>query len=103
MPELTTDPDDPRLGHGVDVQPGPPHEAYLVLPAEVREGVFLRLLRDKYVHLACSQKTRISIEMAETFARDPKFYDVVYCSYCRMHRPVSEFVWSFDGFEVGSL
>lgn len=50
MPELTTDPADPRLGHGVDAGPVPQHDVYLVLSAEERAKGFVRPYRDSYVH-----------------------------------------------------
>lgn len=34
MSKLTTDPNDPRLGHGADDKPVPQQEAYLVLSEE---------------------------------------------------------------------
>jgi hypothetical protein len=37
--------------------------------------------------------------LAETYARDPRFYGATYCVSCGMHRPVGEhgeFVW-LDG------
>jgi len=48
---LTTDPDDPRLGHGADTGPGPQNEAYLVLSEAERTKGFVRPLRLSYRHL----------------------------------------------------
>jgi hypothetical protein len=31
--------------------------------------------------------------LAETYARDPKFYGATYCCHCQMHKSVREFVW----------
>ncbi len=36
MADLTTDPSDPRLGRGVDSEPIPQHDVYLVLSEEER-------------------------------------------------------------------
>lgn len=48
---LTTDPKDPRLGHGVDSEPIPEHEVYLVLSEEERAKGFVRPLRRAYKHV----------------------------------------------------
>lgn len=45
----------------------------------------------------CKAKTKMHRELAETYARDPSFYGATYCAGCRMHRPVSEFVWVVNG------
>ena len=49
----------------------------------------------------CRAKTTMARALAETYARDPKFYGATYCCACRMHKPVSEFNWD-DGSTVGS-
>ncbi len=43
---------------------------------------------------ACGSTTTMGRELAETYARDPKFYGQTYCAYCQKHRPVTEFVWA---------
>lgn len=48
---LTTDPNDPRLGRGVDTHPTPQHEVYLVLSEEERAKGFVRPYRDRYIHV----------------------------------------------------
>lgn len=48
---LTTDPKDPRLGHGVDQAPVRQHDAYLVLSAEERAKGFVRPVRHGYKHV----------------------------------------------------
>lgn len=48
---LTTDRDDPRLGHGADTEPGPQNEVYLVLSDEERAKGFVRPLRLSYRHV----------------------------------------------------
>lgn len=96
---VTTDPNDPRLGHGSD----PPdsehkkqHETYLVLSKEEREKGFVRPLRRSYLHQVCGMVTTMSNSIAETYARQPSFYGATYCYFCGQHRPVGqngEFVW----------
>ena len=96
---LTTDRDDPRLGHGVDTEPVPQNAVYLVKD----DGGFVRPVRHKYVHnTVCGGVTIMGQKLAETYARDPKFYGSTYCSICHMHRPVSEFTWSGTDEVVGS-
>jgi len=41
----------------------------------------------------CDARTSMSNAIAETYARDPKFYGSTFCAQCREHRPVQEFVW----------
>lgn len=119
---LVTDPNDPRLGRGVDTEPIKQHEAYLVLSEEERAKGFVRPVRTKYVHMymedgssipypvitstkgikGCGGATTMALGLAETYARDPKFYGATYCVGCKMHLPVSEFVWDGTDEEVGS-
>lgn len=102
MSELTTDPTDPRLGHGTDDKPGPQNEVYLVLSEDERRKGFIRPLRNKYIHKTCGSETVMGQALSETYARDPKFYGSTYCVRCQMHKPVAEFTWSADGEVVGS-
>lgn len=102
---LVTDRDDDRLGYGVDTEPVPQHEAYLVLSDGERAKGFVRPLRQAYKHVggrACGTVTRMGLALCETYARNPKFYGATYCVGCRMHLPVGEFVWDEDGAVVGS-
>ena len=100
----TSNPNDPRLTHGVDTEPRPQSEVYLVLSEEERAAGFRRPLRWAYVHArgqACGVETRMNETIAETYARDPKFYGATYCVGCHMHLPVGEFDWD-DGTVLGS-
>lgn len=99
---LTTDPSDPRLGHGVDSEPGPQNEVYLVLSQEELAKGYTRPFRDAYKHSECGGVTTMGWELSATYARDPKFYGSTYCTQCRMHKPVAEFTWTKDGAVVGS-
>lgn len=51
MSKLTTDPNDPRLGHGTDESPVSQQEVYLVLSEEERKKGFIRPYRDSYCHV----------------------------------------------------
>jgi hypothetical protein len=49
----------------------------------------------------CQQITTMARPLAETYARDPKFYGSTYCSCCGKHFPVGQFRWLDDSL-VGS-
>lgn len=51
MSPLTTDPNDPALGYGVDDKPRPQQEKYLVLSEAERARGFIRPLRLSYKHV----------------------------------------------------
>ncbi len=97
----TTDRTDPRLTHGADTGPVAQAEVYLVASDAERAKGFVRPLRSTYRHLPCGQETTMGWLIAETYARDPGFYGATYCTTCRMHRLLAEFVW-LDGTTVGS-
>ena len=78
---------------------------YLVLSEEEREKGFTRPLHVAYTHMTCGAVTTISKAIAETYARDPKFYTHTYCTTCRDHFPVGEdgeFIWTRDETKVGT-
>lgn len=41
----------------------------------------------------CGRMTTMAHELAETYARDPKFYGATYCFTCRRHVAVEECRW----------
>ena len=95
---LTTDPKDPRLGHGADTQPQDQHDVYLELSEEERKKGFVRPLYRSYMHHdpECGAVTTMGLALCETYARNPSFYGATYCCRCRLHRPVGregEFTW----------
>lgn len=102
MAHVTDDPKDPRLTHGPDSEPVEQAEIYLVLSEEERAKGFVRPVRRSYKHTTCGAVTTMGQALAETYARDPKFYGSTYCVHCRMHRPVSEFTWDHRSELVGS-
>lgn len=57
--------------------------------------------RKKYFN-GCGGETKMSNVLAETYARDPKFYGATYCVHCKRHIDVNEFVWSDTDEVVGS-
>lgn len=99
---LTTDPNDPRLERGVDAEAREQNKAYLVLSDEEKAKGFVRPVRKSYIHTQCGTVTTMALGIAETYARDPKFYGSTYCCSCRRHLPVGEFKWDGTDEIVGS-
>jgi len=77
-------------------------KGYIVLTAEERAKGFVRPVRSTYTHLKCGTDTTMGYAIAETYARDPGFYTGTFCCNCRVHRPLSEFVWKGTKETVGS-
>jgi hypothetical protein len=102
MAELTTDYNDPELGHWIDKEQIEQHKKYLILSEEERVKGFIRPVRQSYVHLKCGTLTTMSLPIAETYARDPNFYGATYCCACKKHLPVDQFVWDGTNEKVGS-
>ncbi|MDX2074685.1 MAG: hypothetical protein SFX19_10050 [Alphaproteobacteria bacterium] len=50
----------------------------------------------------CGTVTTMGQALAETYARDPKFYGGTFCCGCNTHLPVAEFVWGGTQERVGS-
>lgn len=50
----------------------------------------------------CNKTTKMSRDIAETYARNPRFYGSTYCVGCSMHLPLSEFTWAGSNAVVGS-
>lgn len=50
----------------------------------------------------CGVATHMGLALAETYARDPKFYGATFCCGCGRHLPVAEFVWDGTQDRVGS-
>jgi hypothetical protein len=98
---ITTDPNDPRFGHGYDHEKIPQHEVYLVLSQDEIAKGYVRPYRDAYVHETCGRVTTMGKAIAETYARQPEFYGATYCVHCQKHLPVGkngEFHWyEMDG------
>lgn len=98
---VTDDRNDPRLHN---IEPSGMQETYLVLSDEERAKGFVRPVRRTYTHEACGSSTTMGQAIAETYARDPKFYGGTFCARCRDHYPVGpngQFFWD-DGTKVGT-
>lgn len=102
----TDDPNDPRLTRGVDTEQTDQAAAYLVLSDAERAKGYVRPVRRTYLHTdgasPCNTATTMSQDIAETYARNPKFYGATYCVGCRKHLPVNAFVWDGTTQKVGS-
>ena len=77
-------------------------EGYVVLAEEERAKGFVRPVRHTYVHNKCGTATTMGQTLAETYARDPKFYSGTFCAGCREHFPVAQFSWDGTDKQVGS-
>lgn len=70
---------------------------YVVLSEAERAKGFVKPVRRSYVHLKCGALTTMSQSLAETYARDPKFYIGTFCCGCGTHftfgTPDGAFVW----------
>lgn len=85
-----------------ELRPDGQQLAYVVLSEEERAKGFVRPVRDSYTHKTCGASTRMSRSIAETYARDPKFYSGTFCTKCSSHFPLEEFVWDGSDVTVGS-
>lgn len=52
------------------------HKDYIVLCDEERQKGFVRPYRDRYKHLKCGTVTTMGRALSETYARDPKFWEL---------------------------
>ena len=78
---------------------------YKVLADEERAKGFVRPVRRSYVHEKCGTLTTMGQTLAETYARNPKFYSGTFCCGCGTHFPVGaegEFVWADSAEKVGT-
>lgn len=77
-------------------------KGYVVLNDEERLRGFVRPYRDTYTHKTCGVDTVMARTLAETYARDPKFYGGTFCAHCHIHLPLDQFVWKGTDELVGS-
>ncbi len=94
--------------HREIIQDGPragQQRGYVVLSEEERAKGFVRPVRRSYVHEKCGVVTTMGQVLAETYARDPHFYNGTFCCGCSAHFPVGEdgeFLWDGTSEKVGS-
>lgn len=87
-----------------ELRPNGMQKGYVVLSDAERARGFVRPVRRTYVHQKCGVATTMGQALAETYARDPKFYSGTFCCGCGAHFPVGDggqFVWD-DGSKVGT-
>ena len=94
-------------------------KGYVVLSEEERAKGFVRPVRLSYVHTGvnplmngnvilsydkpgCGTLTTMSRSIAETYARDPSFYNGTFCCGCGKHYPLDQFRWDGTNEVVGS-
>lgn len=56
-----------------------------------------RFWKQEQLDSGCGATTTMNIALAETYAREPRFYGATYCCACGEHFPVAEFTWSRNG------
>ena len=66
------------------------------------ENVSGRFWTQRQLDSGCRTHTTICESIAETYARNPKFYGSTFCVHCGEHFPVEEFVWAGTSELVGS-
>ncbi len=85
-----------------DIKENGQQKGYVVLCPEEREKGYVRPLRRAYTHKTCGGNTTMAHSIAETYARDPTFYNGTFCCNCGGHYPLDEFVWIGTDAIVGS-
>src|SRR5437868_14439115 len=79
---------------------------YVVLTPEERAKGFVKPLRRSYVHafpseinrqVGCGGETTMGLAIAETYARNPRFYSGTFCVHCKQHFPLNQFTWDGGG------
>ena len=85
-----------------EIQPSGMQTDYVVLSAEERSKGFVRPVRRTYLHKPCNSTTSMGLALAETYARDPKFYSGTFCVRCGTHFPLDQFVWEGTDEQLGT-
>jgi len=63
---------------------------------------FIRPVRKRYIHIKCLMPTEMELTIAEAYARDPKFNNGLFCSYCKTYSSQDQFTWDGTNEKVGS-
>jgi len=85
-----------------DLKENGQQKGYIVICPEDRAKGFVRPLRKSYTHRKCGGVTTMALSIAETYARNPKFYGGTFCTICSEHFPLDQFVWEGTDEQVGS-
>lgn len=89
-----TDPNDPRLGHGVDSEPTKQNAAYLVLSAEERAKGYVRPVRRSYVHVGLQPVHPLRDLTEDERERYKQFGYVKFEAYPESESPVNGRYWT---------
>lgn len=65
-------------------------------PDEIKDKM-VQPFRKSYMHLTCGCITTMADRIAMTYATNPGYYGATFCTACRSHYPLNEFVWVEDG------
>jgi hypothetical protein len=76
--------------------------AYEPYPEDGSSGCVGRFWTKAQLNSGCGMLTTMGQALAETYARNPKFYGATYCTHCGRHFPVEEFIWNGTSEVVGS-
>ena len=88
------------------LKPNGQQQDYVVLSPEERAKGFVKPVRRSYVHafpsetdrkVGCGVETTMVQAIAETYARNPRFYSGTFCCGCRQHFPLNQFIWDGGG------
>ena len=89
-----------------ELKPNGQQKGYIVLSTEERARGFVKPVRRSYIHLKCGVLTTMGTALAETYARDPKFYSGTFCCGCGKHftfgEPDGDFVWDGTNEKLGT-
>ncbi len=104
--ELTDGSPVPEDGSHIVLRPDGQQVGYVVLSPEERAKGFVKPLRRSYIHaypsetdrqIGCGAETYMGLAIAETYARNPRFYSGTFCVGCRAHFPLNQFIWDGGG------
>jgi hypothetical protein len=96
----------PTDGSHAELKSNGQQRDYVVLTPEERAKGFVKPLRRSYVHaypsetdrqVGCGGETTMGQAIAETYARNPRFYSGTFCVHCKAHFPLNQFTWDGGG------
>ena len=71
-------------------------------PRSESSSVVGRFWTQEQLNSGCNTNSKMASAIAETYARDPKFYGSTFCCQCGSHFSVKEFIWKGTNERVGS-
>lgn len=81
-----------------------PHDDYVCYEEypESKRPLVGRFWTQKDLNSGCQATTTMGLELAQTYARDPKYYSHTFCATCGEHLALNQFVWAGTKEVVGS-